>query len=116
MFKDDQYFECEKDCAVFVALDKLSEHRVPVVSKPPVSATPGSSGGGGSKNVKNLQKQKPVEQQQVYYKTGDKVMAFDDNGRTVHGTVKWTGGSTGLGKLVGIETVSHLYYVCIYII
>ena len=35
-------------------------------------------------------------------------MAFEDEdkgGGTIHGTVKWTGGST-INKLIGIETVS----------
>ena len=119
MFKDEQFFECQKDCAVFVGLDRLSESRTPVVTKPPSSATAGSN-----KNSKNLQKQKSVEQQQkqksvkqqekqIYFNIGDRVMAFDNDGRTVHGTVKWTGGSTGSGKLVGIETVSHLYFIII---
>ena len=102
MFKDEQYFECEKDCAVFVGLDRLSDSCVPVITKTPSS---------GNKNSKNLQKQKSVEQQQkqLYFK-GDRLMAFDDDGGTVHGTVKWTGGTLS-EKLVGIETVSQILYI-----
>ena len=116
MFKDEQFFECAKDCAVFVALDRLSDSNVPVITKPPVTA--GSSSSSGNKNSKGLQKQKSVEQQQklveqqqkqMFFKIGDKVMAFGNDGETVYGTVRWTGGTTtGSGKLVGIETVSHL--------
>ena len=51
------------------------------------------------------------QQKQMPFKIGDRVMAFEDEGGTVHGTVKWAGGSTGSGKLVGIETVSK--FICI---
>ena len=107
---------------MFVALDRLLEGRKAAITKPPTSATAGNGGTGGSgnKSSKNLQKQRSVEQQQkqTTFKFGDRVMAFDNDGGTVHGTVKWTGGSIGsVGKLIGIETVSALIcmkylYVC----
>ena len=111
MFKDEQFFECDKDCAVFVALDRLLESRKAAITKSPTSATAvnGGTGGSGNKNSESLQKQKSVEQQQkqIPFKVGDRVMAFDNVGGTVYGTVKWVGGSTV--KLLGIETVSVLY-------
>ena len=115
LYKDEEFFKCEKDCAVFVALDRLSENRAPVVPigiKSLFSANPESCV-SGSKNSKNLQKQKSIEQQQkqqLYFKAGDRVIAFDNDERIVHGTVKWTGGASGSENLVGIETVSNLYY------
>lgn len=95
-FRDERFFECEKGCAVFVGLDRLSENRVAVASKPSSSVT-----------SHNLKKQKSVEQQQKQtpFKIGDRVMAFDEDGGTVHGTVKWVGG-TNYSKSIGIETVS----------
>lgn len=67
----------------------MSDGCVPFVTKqPPSSATTGSSG-------------------YLYFKIGDRVMAFDNDGVTVHGTVKWTGGGPS-GRLVGIETVSQI--------
>lgn len=97
-FRDERFFECEKGCAVFVGLDRLSENRVAIASKPFGSVTSG--------NGSNLQKQKSVEQQQKQtFKIGDRVMAFDEDGGTVHGTVKWIGG-TNSKRLIGIETVS----------
>ena len=98
MFRDERYFECDKDCAVFVGLDKLSESRSAIISKP--------------------QKQKSVEQQQKQntIKIGDRVMAFDNDGGTVHGTVRWTGGSIGSSIFIGIETVSTFIYTASYMV
>ena len=59
-------------------------------------------------------KQKLVNQQQkqILFKIGDRVMAFDDDGGTVYGTVKWIGRSVGsVDKLIGIETVSAFIYI-----
>ena len=50
-------------------------------------------------------KQKSVKQPHLPFKCGDRVMAFDDDGGTVLGTVKWIGGGSR-HNLVGIETVS----------
>ena len=112
MFKDTQFFECEKDCAVFVALERLLEsHNASVITKPSTSA---NSGGSGNKKPMNLHKQKSVEQQQkqIPFRLYDRVMAFDDDGGMVNGTVKWIGGRYGIpGKLIGIETVSA--FICI---
>ena len=107
MFEDEQFFVCEENCAVFVALDSLSESHNAAIIKPPASPT-ADSGSTGSSDNKNSRNQKSTEQQQqqVPFGIGERVMAFDDYGGNVHGTVKWTGGSTRLGKLVGIETVS----------
>ena len=86
---------------MFVGLDKISERRITIISKP------ASDGGGADSNAtKPLKKQKSAEEKMAF-EPGDRVMAFDDNGGTVYGTVRWTGGGTGrMGKIVGIETVS----------
>ena len=108
MFKDEQLFECEKNCAVFVAIDKLSQScniaSVNAITKPPTSATSGGGGGGGG-GSKNSKTSVDHQQQQTFYKIGDRVMAFDNEDGTVHGTVKWVGGSSS-GKIAGIQTVS----------
>ena len=54
------------------------------------------------------------QQKQIVFKIGDRVMAFDNDGGTVHGTVKWIGGSVGIHKVVGIETVSAFIYIATY--
>ena len=107
MFEDEQFFVCEKNCAVFVALDSLSESHNTGVIKPPTSPSVdnGNTSSSVNRNSKN-QKSTEQQQQQVPFRIGDRVMAFDDYGGKVHGTVKWTGGSDRIGKLVGIETVS----------
>ena len=123
MFKDKQFFECDKNRADFLALDRVFENRKAAITKPPTGTTAGngSTGGSGNNNSKNLQKQKLVEpqQKQIPFKCGDRVMAFNDDGGTVYGTVKWIGGAFGSrGKLIGIETVSvficvKYVYICI---
>lgn len=87
---------------MFVGLDKIAGRRVTIIPKSPASITKTTF----EKPVKNFQKQKS-EEQQTGFETDDRVMAFDDNGGTVYGTVRWIGGGTGrIGKIVGIETVS----------
>ena len=106
---------CDKDCAVFVALDRLIESHNPgiaeIFSRPSATASNGGTGGSGNKNSKNLQKQRSMEEQQkqTTFKIGDRVMAFENDGGTVYGTVKWAGGNVGADQLMGIETVSVLY-------
>ena len=105
-FKDTRYFKCENDCGMFVGLDKISERRVTIIPKP-------ASSSANSSGTKSLKKQKS-EEQKMEFELGDRVMAFDDNGGTVYGTVKWTGGGSGrFGKIVGIETVSNMHFVFI---
>lgn len=92
---------------MFVALDKLSD-------KPFVTKSASYVGAPDSEAEKSLRHQKSVEhyiQQDLQFRLGDRVIAFDDKGRTVAGTVKWVG-SKRLSKMkvVGIETVSlHAY-------
>ena len=103
-FKDTQYFKCENDCGMFVGLDKISERRVTIITKP-------AGASADSNGTKPLKKQKS-EEQKMEFEVGDRVMAFDDNGGTVYGTVKWTGGGSGrFGKIVGIETVSLFVFI-----
>ena len=60
-----------------------------------------TSNSGGSNISYNL------ELQQKQIKMGDRVMAFDNGGGTVYGTVKWIS-----HKFIGIETVS--IYLCLH--
>ena len=89
-----------------MGLDKISERRVTVIAKP----SPGGAGSNYTKSKMNNLKTKSEEkreQKQIGFESGDRVMAFDDRGGTVYGTVRWTGGGTGrIGKIVGIETIS----------
>ena len=42
------------------------------------------------------------------FQIGDRVMAFDEIGGTVYGTVRWTGWGIGsVREIVGTETVSN---------
>ena len=77
----------------------MSESCVTVVTTPSSSTTSNISGGN---NV--------LVQQQKQMKIGDRVMAFDDVGGTVYGTVKWTSGSA-THKIIGIETVSTFVWI-----
>ena len=84
---------------MFVGLDKISEQRVTFI--PRLSRS-------GSDSTNSSQKKKSVDQK-MEFEVGDRVMAFDDYGGTIYGTVRWTGGGTGrMGTIVGIETVSSL--------
>ena len=74
----------------------MSESHFPVITEHP---TAGSSGGGGN-NILEHQQKKSI------FKIGERVMAFDEHGRTVYGTVRWIS-----AKIIGIETVSTLMYV-----
>ena len=88
---------------MFVGLDRISEHRVTVIPK--------HAGSSGTKTAKNLQKRKSeqqLHQEKSLFEPGDRVMVFDDSGGTILGTVRWTGGgSSRIGKIAGIETVSE---------
>ena len=88
-----------------MALDKLTPNRVDVITKPAGGVTAGSSSGAVIKQPKQIQPQKSIEAQQIYA-VGNRVLAFDDKGGTVKGTIKWIGGSTGKKRVAGIETVS----------
>ena len=58
MFEDEQFFVCEKNCAVFVALDSLSECHNTGIIKPPT--TPSADNGiTGSSPIDNLVKTVP---------------------------------------------------------
>jgi len=87
MFKFDQFFKCDEDCAVFVSLDKLSDRRA---------------------NNKPSRKVRLMQHQVMPYKIGDRVRAFDNNGGSVTGTVKWIGKHHEY-NFAGIQTVSTMY-------
>ena len=60
-------------------------------------------------NSPRLKVEEKREKKQIIFEIGDRVMAFDESGGTVYGTVRWTGGGIGsVGEIVGIETVSLL--------
>lgn len=105
-FRGITYFDCEKDCAVFVALDKISLNSTTVGTAAPGITT--------SKSKQGLLLQQPIEQPQHQINRGNKVSVVGDNGDLVKGTVRWSGRNTGSqGNIVGIETVSHLKLICI---
>lgn len=103
---------------MFVGLDRVSGHRVTIVGKVPTNRSKSMSAmkptsAMNSPSVMNTVRQKSEEKQeqrQPMFQIGDRVMAFDEIGGTVYGTVRWTGGGIGsMGEIVGIETVSLLF-------
>ena len=143
-----QFFKCEKDCGVFVGLDKLSESSVPAVTKSPSSPPAVTKSPSSPLAVTKSPSSPPavtkspssppavikspssppavtkspssatsdsncgdnILQKERVFKILDKVMAFDDDGGTVYGNVKWIGRNPLVPsvskELVGIETVS----------
>ena len=53
MFEDEQFFVCEKNCAVFVALDSLSESHNTGIIKPPITSS-ADNGITGSNPIDNV--------------------------------------------------------------
>ena len=89
---------------MFVGLDKVSGHRVTIVGKAPTTRSKSTT----SMNSPKQRVEEKREKKQMMFQIGDRVMAFDERGGTVYGTVRWTGGGIGsVGEIVGIETVSN---------
>ena len=97
-FKYTEYFKCKRDCAVFVAMDKLSNPN-------------------GEPTNKTVQPH-PSQKQDDPLKLGDMVTFFDEQDRPMKGVVRWIGRnisqlSSG-AKVVGIETVSgYIFTTCL---
>ena len=91
-----KYFNCDRDCAVFVAMDKLSEPKNPKSSHTSETVQPHLT-----------------QVQDDLLKLGDKVVFFDENDKPLNGVVRWIGLNKNIlqdgSKIVGIETVSCMY-------
>jgi len=91
-FKHTEYFKCDPDCAMFVAMDKMSN--------------PDNSNAISSHET--VQRQ-PSQTDDAPLKLGDPVIFFSDNNDTpMNGVVRWIGRNRQImpNIIVGIETVS----------
>ena len=90
MFKSMEFFKCDRDCAMFVAMDKLSE----LDTK--------------SHHVQTH----PSHAQDPPLILGDLVTFYDEKDRPMNGVVRWIGKNREVlkdgTKIVGIETVSYM--------
>ena len=87
-------FKCEKDCAVFVSMDKLTTADTAMAAK--ITQTASSS--------------KPPSENSSPIKEGDVVTFYGKNNTRLKGTAKWIGINKSLpdaGVIVGIECVSN---------
>ena len=128
VFRDKQYFTCPEDNALFVSLDRLSEH--PAGPQIETAATTTAAATAPPPTESQLypprpaqrdgRKQKAPSEAEVgsisppSRKEGDRVVLFKKDGKPVCGTVRWAGPYTyQAGKkwvsfnAVGIETVSY---------
>ena len=129
-FCDVRYFNCEDECGLFVALDKLSidpegntleaaprggQNYAKSVSHGSATSDRLYPQGGGPPADNTRARSQAVQQQNVQrhddrlprYKKGDRVVAFDKTGNRIHGTVRWIGTTDRTQHfIVGIETVS----------
>ena len=80
-FKEENLFECDPCCAVYVSIDKLTQQR-------PVDAA--------------------VVKAEPTFALGDKVIVVDKNGNKVKGKVRWNGKHNEI-EVLGIEAVSKHY-------
>ena len=90
-----EYFKCDRDCAMFVAMDKLSD--------PKESNTKAS-------HIHETAPPHPSQEKDDSLNLGDKVLFFNENDNPVNGVVRWIGRNVdklkNKAKIVGIETVS----------
>ena len=137
VFQGKQYFICSEDNALFVSLDRLSEHparpqiemaQIETAAATVAAATALPPTGGQLYPPKPAQqdetrKQKAPLEAKVgripppSFKVGDRVVFFKEDGTPVSGTVRWAGimnnqeGKKSFSfNAVGIETVSHVYF------
>ena len=89
-------FKCEKDCAVFVSMDKLTTADTTMAAKITQTASPS----------------KPPSENSSPIKERDVVTFYDKNNTKLKGTARWIGYNKSLpdaGIIVGIECVSDYY-------
>ena len=92
-FKKQKYFKCDKDCAVFVAMDKITDCGAAKAAK--VTKTPGTSAS------------KPLAKENLPVKINHLVTFFDKYNIVYTGVVKWIGASKLSDEvIVGLEVVS----------
>ena len=127
-FRGKQYFSCQDNCAMFVAMDKLSCDGEG--SDSPAATHPSDQSYTGqdpqhqqmpshpvtwpaAAAAKEEEEQEPVSLTQPCFKVKDRVIVYDKNDCAVHGTVSLVGKCSDPNYkgtfVVGIETVSfHL--------
>ena len=130
-FQTYRYFQCEKDCGLFVSLDKLSSKPNPrgpqgvaqeqLLSKPKSSTLPPHGTNPphqpavppGSNSSQGITSSLDVDHrvlEQPKFKTNDRVAVYNKKGKPVYGTYRWSGTDVHTRKLeslhIGIETVS----------
>ena len=98
-FKGQNFFKCDKNCAVFVAMDKITSYntaKAAQVTKAPDTSVPN---------------QLPEDHK---IKNNDHVIFYDIRNKPFKGIAKWIGAvKSNNTKVVGIEVVSNsctLYY------
>ena len=91
--KKQKYFKCDKDCAVFVALDKIIDRGAAKAAK--ITKMPGTSA------------PKRLAKDNLPVKINDFVTFYDKYNTCYKGVVKWIGTcESSDGAVVGIEVVS----------
>ena len=92
-----KFFKCDKDCAVFVAMDKLTDSNTAEAAK--VTKT----------NTSDPLVPQPLSTNQSLFKTGDHVIFYDKYKHPVRGIARWTGFNKSDGTtIVEIEVVSDI--------
>jgi len=95
-----EFFKCDRDCGMFVAMDKMS--------------APGNSNAISSHVCETVQPH-PSLADDAPFKLGDPVIFYDEKDTPVNGVVRWIGlnsiAAPDKSKIVGIETVSCIFYI-----
>ena len=92
-FKRKKYFKCDKNCAVFVAMDKITDYDAAKAAK--VTKTSGISAS------------KPLARNNHPIKIDDPVTFFDKFNKLYKGVAKWIGTAKSSDTvIIGIEVVS----------
>ncbi len=102
-----KYFKCDKDCAVFVSLDKIAAklpHQVPHC------AIPQQPRGFALPRASSVDKPLPP-----HFKINDRVVVYNKKNKPLRGSVRWTGKKVQTRNLdtnhIGIETVSDMFSI-----
>ena len=95
-FRGHRYFKCDKDCAVFVAMDKITSYNAAEAAK--VTKRPDTS------------VSKPLARDNLHIKISDHVIFYDKHNNAFQGIAKWIGTNKSNDiTIVGIEVVSEKY-------
>ena len=94
-----QYFKCDKDCAVFVAIDKLTDSNTVEAAKVTKTST----------SDPLVPKPLILSTDQNSIKCGDHVIFYGKRKHLIRGIARWTGFDKSDGtKIVEIELVSDI--------